>query len=85
MSRSVTVTVKGLDRDGHAIRIKAEDNLLAEALEHELDHINGILYIDHLESMDELVKLDEEGEAPHDETGDKADEAPSPVAEGART
>ena len=64
--RSVSVTVKALDRTGKEVRIKAEDNLLAEALEHELDHLDGVLYIDHLESMDELVKLDAgdgEGEA----------------------
>jgi peptide deformylase len=63
--RSVSVTVKGLDRAGKEIRIKAEDNLLAEALEHELDHLNGVLYIDHLESMEQLIKMDagsEDGE-----------------------
>jgi peptide deformylase len=60
--RSVKVTVKGLDRDGREVRIKAEDDLLAEALEHEIDHINGTLYIDYLETMDELVKLDEDEE-----------------------
>ena len=58
--RSVNVTVKGLNRDGKEVRIKAKDNLLAEALEHEIDHINGVVYVDHLESMDELVKLEEE-------------------------
>jgi peptide deformylase len=58
--RSVSVTVKGLDRTGKEVRIKAEDSLLAEALEHEIDHINGILYIDHLDSLDELVRLDQE-------------------------
>ena len=57
--RSVSVTVKGLDRTGREVRIKAENNLLGEALEHEIDHLNGMLYIDHLESMDELVKLEE--------------------------
>ncbi len=31
---------------------------LAEALEHEIDHINGILYIDHLESKDDLIKIE---------------------------
>jgi len=60
--RSESVTVKGLDRTGKEIRIKAEDNLLAEALEHEIDHLNGMLYIDHLDSLDELQKL-EEGES----------------------
>ena len=63
--RSVSVTVKGLDRDGREVRIKAVDNLLAQVLEHEIDHINGVLYIDRLESMDELVKLEEAA----DETG----------------
>ena len=55
ITRSKQVTVKALDRDGKEIRIKAVDTLLAQALEHEIDHINGILYIDHLESADELI------------------------------
>jgi peptide deformylase len=49
---------KGLDREGRPVRIKAKDDLLAHALEHEIDHINGVLYIDHLESLDELVKVE---------------------------
>lgn len=77
--RSVSVTVKGLDRDGKEVRIKAEDNLLAEALEHEIDHINGMLYIDHLESIDELVSLDEAADE------DEAAEAPSGEAEPSST
>ena len=60
--RSVSVTVKGLDRDGREVRIKAVDNLLAEVLEHEIDHINGVLYIDRLESMDQLIKLEEDAD-----------------------
>jgi peptide deformylase len=53
IKRSETVTVKGKDRQGRPIRIKAT-GLMAEALEHELDHLNGVLYIDHLESRDKL-------------------------------
>ncbi|MEX1253002.1 MAG: peptide deformylase, partial [Dehalococcoidia bacterium] len=56
-----------------------EDNLLAEALEHEIDHINGMLYIDHLESMDDLVRLDEDGDEQPDEDHDDApSERPAP-------
>lgn len=55
--RSVSVTVKGQDRQGKAIRLKAID-LMAQALEHELDHINGVLYIDHIESQDKLHKAE---------------------------
>lgn len=64
--RSVTVVARGLDLQGRTVRIKASakggerDALLAQALEHEVDHINGILYIDHLKSLDELVKISEE-------------------------
>ena len=57
VTRSVSVTVKGRDLQGHQVRIKAKDDLLAQALEHEIDHINGVLYIDHLESLDELRKV----------------------------
>jgi peptide deformylase len=66
--RSLSVTVKGLDRTGKEVRIKAENSLLAEALEHELDHINGVLYIDHLDSMDELMELGKEGEEDEKDT-----------------
>jgi len=62
IKRSVSVTVKGWDRHGKAIRIKATD-LIAQALEHELDHLNGILYIDHIESRDKLHKIEPEAEA----------------------
>jgi len=59
ISRAESVTAKGRDPSGKEIRIKAE-GLLAQALEHEIDHLNGRLYIDHLESMDELRKIEAE-------------------------
>ena len=57
IKRSLSVKVKGLDQNGKEIRIKA-DELLAQALEHEIDHLNGVLYIDHLESIDKLRKIE---------------------------
>ncbi|MBI2328366.1 MAG: peptide deformylase [Chloroflexi bacterium] len=59
LKRSESVTVKGRDRSGKEIRIKA-DELLAQALEHEIDHINGVLYIDRLESRDDLHQIEPE-------------------------
>ncbi|PIP48472.1 MAG: peptide deformylase [Chloroflexi bacterium CG23_combo_of_CG06-09_8_20_14_all_45_10] len=56
IKRAVTVKVKAQDRQGREIRLKGEE-LLAHALEHELDHLNGTLYIDHIESPDKLWKL----------------------------
>ena len=61
IKRAESVRVKGRDQNGKKIRIKA-DELLAQALEHEIDHLNGVLYIDYLEGMDKLRKL-EPGEA----------------------
>jgi peptide deformylase len=57
ITRSKSVTVKALDREGKEVRIKATETLLAQALEHEIDHINGILYIDHLSGADELIPV----------------------------
>ncbi len=59
VKRAESVTVKGRDQNGKEIRIKAE-GLLAQALEHEIDHINGVLYLDHLESTDKLYKIEPE-------------------------
>ena len=56
IKRAESVTVKGLDRNGRKIRIKA-DGLLAQALQHEIDHLNGTIYVDHLESTDKLHKI----------------------------
>ncbi len=69
ITRSRQVTVKALDRDGKEIRLKAVDTLLAQALEHEIDHINGILYIDYLTSADELIPVRrsvDDGEEPEE-------------------
>lgn len=59
VKRAVSVTVKGRNPDGKEIRIKA-DELLAQALEHEIDHLNGVLYIDRLEGMTEPRKIEPE-------------------------
>jgi peptide deformylase len=59
IKRAESVTAKGRDASGKEIRIKA-DELLAQALEHEVDHLNGILYIDHLDSQDKLYKVEDE-------------------------
>lgn len=53
IKRAESVVVKARDRFGKEIRIKG-DGLLGQALQHETDHLNGLLYIDHpgvLESL----------------------------------
>jgi peptide deformylase len=56
--RSEQVLVKALDAKGKEIRIKAPANsLLAQALEHEIGHINGTLYIDLIEDPKDLYRI----------------------------
>lgn len=58
VKRSEKVTVKARDRHGKEFRVKGEE-LLARALQHEIDHLNGVLYIDYLDSLEELVRVSE--------------------------
>ena len=59
VERSISIIVKGLDQQGKEIRIKAT-GLMAQALEHEIDHLNGVLYIDRIEDEDKLYKIEPE-------------------------
>jgi len=61
IKRAVTVKVKAQDRYGKQFRLKAQ-GLLAQALEQEIEHLDGVLYIDHLESSDKLFEIIKEGE-----------------------
>lgn len=63
LARSESVVVKFMDRDGKSSRLKGE-GLLAQALEHEIDHLNGVLYLDRLESPEKLRKLEPEAKIP---------------------
>jgi peptide deformylase len=58
VERSAKVTVQARDRHGREFRVKG-DELFARALQHEIDHLNGVLYIDYLESLEELVRVSE--------------------------
>lgn len=59
ITRAIWVKAKMLDRNSKVIRIRAEE-LLAQVLEHEIDHLNGILYIDHLKEHQELIPIQHE-------------------------
>ena len=61
--RAMKVTVKGLDRKGKEIKVKGE-GLLARALQHEIDHLDGILFTDRLEKPEHLLKLTKDGRVP---------------------
>jgi peptide deformylase len=50
VTRRSMVKVRGVDRHGKPVDIEAE-GLLAICLQHEIDHLNGVLYIDHISSL----------------------------------
>ena len=50
VKRSEFVTVEGHDREGNPIRLDAE-GLLSIVLQHEIDHLNGTLFIEHISSL----------------------------------
>lgn len=56
------VRVKALDIDGNEIRLKA-DGFLARVLQHEIDHTNGTVFVDHIkDNPTAFYTLDSEGE-----------------------
>jgi peptide deformylase len=48
--RAASVLVEGLDRSGKPLRLEAE-GILAIVLQHEIDHLNGTLFIDRISSL----------------------------------
>ncbi|MBP2652930.1 MAG: def1 [Firmicutes bacterium] len=55
VERYAEVTVESLDRNGKKVRI-AGKNLLAIALQHEIDHLEGILFIDRATALSTQVQ-----------------------------
>lgn len=60
--RHSKVRVRALDESGHEVRFKAE-GFLARVIQHEIDHTNGTLFIDHIKDQeDAFYRLDDKGE-----------------------
>jgi len=55
------ITIKGRNRNGREVRISAE-GLLAQAFQHESDHLDGVLFFDHLDNMNQLRRTERTGE-----------------------
>ena len=50
VKRAARILVEGADREGKPLRLEA-DGFLAIVLQHEIDHLNGRLFIDHISSL----------------------------------
>lgn len=72
VTRSVWIRFRAMDHTFKVVKLKAED-VLSQALEHEVDHLNGILYTDHMEAHEKLVKVETEGESPEDSEDGEGD------------
>ena len=60
--RATKVKVKAMLEDGTEVRIKATDEL-ARTLLHEIDHLNGVLFIDHIrDEKDAFYKMNDKGD-----------------------
>ena len=59
VNRSVWIKFQGLDHSDQIVIFEAE-NLLSQAIEQEVDHLNGILYTDHLAEHQQWYHIDEE-------------------------
>ena len=56
--RSEKVWANALDGQGNRIKFKGVTDLLAQAIEHEIDHLDGSLYLDLLQSPDDLWEVE---------------------------
>lgn len=62
IGRPHKVKVKAMLEDGTEVRLKA-DGYLARTLMHEIDHLNGVLFIDHIrDDKDAFYRLDDKGD-----------------------
>src|SRR3954452_16775884 len=76
VTRREKVWVVAQNRFGRKIKV-AGSGLLARALQHELDHLDGRLYIDYLDSLDELISV---GHGDDDEESEEIQEAEKALA-----
>ncbi|MFA6109399.1 MAG: peptide deformylase [Candidatus Latescibacterota bacterium] len=78
--RSKQVTVAGLDRWGEPVELAAE-GYLARVLQHEIDHLDGILYLDRMADLTRLTFLEEYHRYWRPEPEEEADSEDDPDGE----
>jgi peptide deformylase len=81
VTRPARVTLEALDRDGHPFRLEAEA-LAARAIQHEVDHLDGILFLDHLGPLRRKMLLARWKKEHRDDTSYIKDVQPEPSRPG---
>ena len=77
VNRSEWIRFGALDHTEKTVKIKT-DGLLSQAMEHEVDHLNGILYLDHLVEHTAPYLVDDDGHPLDSELESDDDEAKTP-------
>lgn len=60
VSRPLKVKIKAQDENGDPIRLSLE-GFPARVLQHEIDHMNGIIFLDHIDDSSQLFNIDKNG------------------------
>ena len=81
VARHETVVVKGRNRRGKEVRIKST-GFTSRAFQHELDHLDGVLFIDRLTSLDTLRRVEDLIAEAKDEDKEEVEEEAVAAASG---
>jgi peptide deformylase len=80
VKRAARVVVEGLDRDGKPFRAEAH-GYKARAIQHEIDHLDGILFLDHLSAVKRGLLLSKWKKSRKGQTGHVKEVTPEPAGE----
>ena len=80
VDRHVNVTLEALDRDGHPYRLELS-GFKARATQHEIDHLDGILFLDHLSAVKRSMLLGKWKKSRKGQSGYVKDVTPEPAGE----
>jgi peptide deformylase len=83
VDRYLAIVVRGLDRRGEPVRYRL-NGYTARIFQHEIDHLNGVLFIDRVSDPKKIWRVDARGEPLHEPAGESAGEpAGEPAGESA--
>jgi len=80
VTRSARIVVEALDRDGNRSRVEAR-GYKARAIQHEIDHLDGILFLDHLSAVKRGLLLSKWKKSRKGQTGYLKEVTPEPAGE----
>ena len=80
VERPLTITVEALDRDGKSYRLTVA-GYKARAIQHEIDHLDGVLFLDHLSAVKRGLLLSKWKRSRKGKTGYVMEVAPEPARE----